>query len=189
MTPLDSLLSAFPSPEMDELVATRRDLHRHPELGFEERRTAAIVAQRLRSLGLTPREGVGRTGVTADAGGAGPRLMLRADMDALPLTEDSGAAYASETTGRMHACGHDGHVAMGLAVARRLAAGPPGPLRFLFQPAEEGQGGAQACANDGVLDGIRAAFGLHLWTPLPAGKIGVNRGALMAAVDQFEILV
>ena len=189
MTPLDSLLSAFPSPEMDELVATRRDLHRHPELGFEERRTAAVVAQRLRSLGLTPREGVGRTGVTADAGGAGPRLMLRADMDALPLTEDSGAAYASETTGRMHACGHDGHVAMGLAVARRLAAGPPGPLRFLFQPAEEGQGGAQACASDGVLDGVRAAFGLHLWTPLPAGKIGVNRGALMAAVDQFEILV
>ena len=188
MTLLDSLLSAFPAAEMDELVATRRDLHRHPELGFEERRTAAMVAERLRSLGLSPRERVGRTGVTADAGGAGPRLMLRADMDALPLTEDSGAAWASETPGRMHACGHDGHVAMGLAVARRLAAGPA-PLRFLFQPAEEGQGGAQACANDGVLDGVGAAFGLHLWTPLPAGRIGVNRGALMAAVDHFEILV
>lgn len=190
MTPLDSLLSRFPASEMDELVATRRDLHRHPELAFEERRTAGIVAERLRSLGLSPREGVGKTGVTADAGGAGPRLMLRADMDALPLTEETGAPYASERPGRMHACGHDGHVAMGLAVARRLTANPPAaPLRFLFQPAEEGQGGAQACADDGVLDGVRAAFGLHLWTPLPAGKIGVNRGALMAAVDHFEILV
>ena len=89
----------------------------------------------------------------------------------------------------MHACGHDGHVAMGLAVARRLAAAKPPapPLRFLFQPAEEGQGGAQACADDGVLEGVGAAFGLHLWSPLPVGKIGVNRGALMAAVDHFEI--
>ncbi len=191
MTRLDSLLSAFPADEMDQLVATRRDLHRHPELGFEERRTGRVVAERLRALGLSAREGVGRTGVTADtdAGAGGPRLMLRADMDALPLAEDSGAPYASETPGRMHACGHDGHVAMGLAVARRLAAAPPAPLRFLFQPAEEGQGGALACADDGVLDGVRAAFGLHLWTPLPAGKIGVNRGALMAAVDQFEIVV
>ena len=190
MTRLDSLLAAFPSAELDELVATRRDLHRHPELAFEERRTAGIAAGRLRLYGLAPREGVGKTGVTADAGGAGLRLLLRADMDALPLIEGTGAPYASEMPGRMHACGHDGHVAIALAVARRLTATPPpAPLRFLFQPAEEGQGGARACAADGVLDGVGAAFGLHLWTPLPAGRIGVNRGALMAAVDQFEITV
>jgi amidohydrolase len=187
---VDELLSRFPRSELDELVATRRDLHRHPELAFEERRTAGVVSGRLKAMGLSPREGLGRTGVTADAGGAGPRLMLRADMDALPLTEAHGAPYVSETPGRMHACGHDGHVAMGLAVARRLTASPPpAPFRFLFQPAEEGQGGAQACFEDGVLDGVGAAFGQHLWTPLPVGKIGVNRGALMAAVDSFEIAV
>ncbi|HTR03119.1 MAG TPA: amidohydrolase [Thermoanaerobaculia bacterium] len=184
---LTRLLSDFPAAEREALVATRRDLHRNPELAFEERRTAGVVAERLRALKLSPREGVGRTGVTGDRG-HGPRLMLRADMDALPLTEGTGAPYASEVLGRMHACGHDGHVAMGLAVAERLCQQPPpGGLRFLFQPAEEGQGGAQACADDGVLDGVDAAFGLHLWTPLPVGKIGVNRGALMAAVDQFEI--
>ena len=111
-------------------------------------------------------------------------------MDALPLQEASEEPYASTIPGRMHACGHDGHVAMALAVAGRLAAKKPGaPMRFLFQPAEEGQGGAQACADDGVLEGVGAAFGLHLWSPLPVGKIGVNRGALMAAVDHFEIEV
>jgi amidohydrolase len=185
---LDTLLSRFPAAELDELVATRRDLHRHPELAFEERRTAGVAAAALRRAGLSPREGVGRTGVVADLGGGGPRLILRADMDALPLLEANTEPYASEVAGKMHACGHDGHVAMGLAVARRLAADPPAaPMRFLFQPAEEGQGGAQACADDGVLEGVGAAFGLHLWSPFPVGRIGVNRGALMAAVDQFEI--
>ena len=188
MTALDALLSRFPAAELDELVATRRDLHRHPELAFEERRTAGVAAARLKKLGLSPREGVGRTGVAADLGSGGPRLMLRADMDALPLPEANAEPYASEIEGRMHACGHDGHVAMGLAVAKRLAAAPPpAPMRFLFQPAEEGQGGAQACADDGVLDGVGGAFGMHLWSPFPVGRIGVNRGALMAAVDHFEI--
>ena len=190
MSHLEKLLGAFPPAEYDGLVATRRDLHRHPELAFEERRTAGVAARRLREIGLAPREGVGRTGVLADLGAGGPRLMLRADMDALPLTETSAEPYASEEPGRMHACGHDGHVAMGLAAARRLAAEPPaGPVRFLFQPAEEGQGGAQACADDGVLEGVGSAFGVHLWSPLPVGKIGVNRSALMAAVDSFEIEV
>ena len=190
MSHLEKLLGAFPPAEYDGLVATRRDLHRHPELAFEERRTAGVAARRLREIDLAPREGVGRTGVLADLGAGGPRLMLRADMDALPLTETSAEPYASEEPGRMHACGHDGHVAMGLAAARRLAADPPaGPVRFLFQPAEEGQGGAQACADDGVLEGVGSAFGVHLWSPLPVGKIGVNRGALMAAVDSFEIEV
>ncbi|HWZ85414.1 MAG TPA: amidohydrolase [Thermoanaerobaculia bacterium] len=190
MTLLETLLSEFPPAEYEQLVATRRDLHRHPELAFEERRTAGVVAGRLRELGLSPREGLGRTGVVADAGAGGSRLMLRADMDALPLVEANAEPYASQEPGRMHACGHDGHVAMGLAVARRFASRAPGaPLRFLFQPAEEGQGGAQACADDGVLEGVGSAFGLHLWSPKPVGWIGVNRGALMAAVDSFEIEV
>jgi amidohydrolase len=188
MPHLDELLSKFPPDEYRGLVATRRDLHRHPELAFEERRTAGLAAVRLREMGLSPREGVGRTGVVADSGEGRIRLMLRADMDALPLTEESPEPYASEAPGRMHACGHDGHVAMGLAVARRLVADPPAAaLRFLFQPAEEGQGGAEACARDGVLEGVDSAFGLHLWSPMPVGRIGVNRGALMAAVDFFEI--
>ncbi len=187
---LDAILSTFPPAEFDALVATRRDLHRHPETAFEEHRTAGVVAERLRAIGLAPRSGVGRTGVVADDGAGGARLMLRADMDALPLEEDSAEPYASTIPGRMHACGHDGHVAMALAVAGRLASKKPGaPVRLLFQPAEEGQGGAQACADDGVLEGVNAAFGLHLWSPLPVGRIGVNRGALMAAVDHFEIEV
>ena len=187
--PLDRLLADFPAAEYQDLVSVRRDLHRHPEIAFEEHRTAGVVAERLRTIGLAPRAGVGRTGVVADEG-AGPRILLRADMDALPLQEASEEPYASTIPGRMHACGHDGHVAMALAVAGRLAAKKPGaPMRFLFQPAEEGQGGAQACADDGVLEGVGAAFGLHLWSPLPVGTIGVNRGALMAAVDHFEIEV
>ena len=114
--------------------------------------------------------------------------MLRADMDALPLQEETGAPYGSETPGRMHACGHDGHMAISMAVAQRLVRDPPAAaIRFLYQPAEEGRGGAQACADAGVLDGVDAAFGLHLWSLLPVGKIGVNRGALMAAVDNFTI--
>ncbi|MEX0881169.1 MAG: amidohydrolase [Thermoanaerobaculia bacterium] len=188
MPHLEQLLSAFPSSEYERLVSTRRDLHRHPELAFEERRTAALVAERLASLGLTPRTGVAETGVLADAGAGGARLMLRADMDALPLEESSGATYASQVRGRMHACGHDGHIAIALAVAERLVREKPEPpVRFLFQPAEEGRGGAQACADAGVLEGVHAALGLHLWTPLPVGTVGVNRGALMAAVDEFTI--
>jgi amidohydrolase len=189
---LQKLLQGFPEREFESLVATRRDLHQHPELGFEETRTAGIVARRLTGLGLSPRNGIGRTGVTADpsAGPRSPRILLRADMDALPLEEATGAPYASRVPGKMHACGHDGHVAVGLAVAERLCRGSSaGRFRFLFQPAEEGGGGAEACAADGVLEGVTAAFGLHLWNQLPVGKIGLNRGALLAAVDEFSIEV
>jgi amidohydrolase len=187
---LESLLQRFPQKEFESLVQTRRDLHQHPELGFEETRTAGIVAGRLSRFGLSPRTGVGRTGVTADPGQSGARILLRADMDALPLTEATGAPYESRIRGKMHACGHDGHVAIGLAVAERLSRAPRAErFRFLFQPAEEGAGGAEACAADGVLEGVTAAFGLHLWNQLPVGKIGVNRGALLAAVDEFAIEV
>ncbi len=187
-TGVEEVLRRVPAGELHDLIATRRDLHRHPELGFLENRTAGIVAGRLDALGLAPRRGVGRTGVVADFSAAAPRVLLRADMDALPLQEESSSAYASEEPGRMHACGHDGHVSIALALAARLARRTdPGPFRLLFQPAEEGAGGAAACAADGVLDGVSSAFGLHLWNQLPVGKIGVNRGALMAAVDEFSI--
>jgi amidohydrolase len=187
-TPLGKLLGEFPAEEFSRLVETRRDLHRHPELAFEERRTAKVVAERLVRAGLAPREGVGKTGVTAECGGPGPRILLRADMDALPLPEATGAPYASIIPEKMHACGHDGHVSIALALAERLSGdSSSGRFRFLFQPAEEGAGGAQACAADGVLEGIAAVFGLHLWNQLPVGKIGVNRGPLMAAVDEFSI--
>jgi amidohydrolase len=186
---LDRLLESVPAEESELLIQTRRDLHRNPELAFEETRTAGIVAKRLEGARLSPRRGVGRTGVTADpTGSPAGRILLRADMDALPLFEESGAPYASEIAGKMHACGHDGHVSIGLAVAERLVKSPSaGRFRFLFQPAEEGAGGAQAAAADGVLEGVTAAFGLHLWNQLPVGKVGVNRGALMAAVDELAI--
>ncbi len=186
---MDELLTQFPDAELRRLIETRRDLHRHPELAFEETRTAGIVAARLEASGLPTRTRVGRTGVTADpAGPASGRILLRADMDALPLTEETDAPYAAGVPGKMHACGHDGHVAIALALSQRLAGEPAaGRFRFLFQPAEEGAGGALACADDGALEGVTSAFGLHLWNQLPVGKIGVNRGALLAAVDEFAI--
>jgi amidohydrolase len=185
---IERLLADFPQAELDRLIQTRRDFHRHPELAYEERRTGERVAGRLRELALSPRTGIARTGVIADAGAGRTRLMLRADMDGLPLQEATGAPYASEDPGRMHACGHDGHMAISMAVAERLVRDPPAAgMRFLYQPAEEGRGGAQACTDEGALDGVDAAFGLHLWSPLPLGMVGVNRGALMAAVDNFSI--
>jgi amidohydrolase len=188
--PVARILAGFPETEIDALVQMRRDLHRHPEIAFEEAGTAAKIADALGRLDISPRNGVGRTGVAADLGSGGKRLLVRADMDGLPLTEASGVDFESETPGRMHACGHDGHVAIALAVAARLARNPAArPLRFLFQPAEERGGGARACVADGVLDGVDAAVGLHLWNQLPVGRVGVNRGALMAAVDEFEIHV
>jgi amidohydrolase len=188
---VDEALKAFPERELERMVAVRRDLHRHPELGFEEVRTAGVVRDRLDQARLSPRTAVGRTGVVADFGEIGvPRVMIRADMDALPLDEETGVPFASTAAGKMHACGHDGHVAIGLAVAERLARDPAGgAFRSLFQPAEEGAGGARAMAEDGALDGVSAAIGVHLWNPLPVGKIGLVAGPQMAAVDEFEIVV
>ncbi|HEX7253595.1 MAG TPA: amidohydrolase [Thermoanaerobaculia bacterium] len=192
MSALDRLLGEFPAAEMERLIQTRRDLHRHPELAFEETRTARLVAERLTEAGFSPRTGIGKTGVMADspADRRDGRILLRADMDGLPLKEETGAPYASTAPGKMHACGHDGHVSIALALAGRLAGRPEARrLRFLFQPAEEGAGGAEACARDGALEGVASAFGLHLWNQLPVGKIGLNREALMAAVDEFSIEV
>lgn len=181
--------------ELDLLIATRRDLHRHPELGFEERRTAGIVAERLRAAGWQVQEGVAETGVVGTLRGSrgdGPTLLLRADMDALPIQEESSHDFASTIPGRMHACGHDGHVAIGLAVAERLARSCDrwrGTVKYVFQPAEEGGGGALRMIQEGVLEGVDAALGLHLWMDVEAGSIGVVEGPMMAASREFRLTV
>jgi len=183
------------SPEVialrDDILAMRRDLHRHPELSWNERRTAGQIEGFLQASALAVRTGVGGTGVVAQTKGDARRtLLLRVDMDALPIQEDSGSPYASEVAGVMHACGHDGHVAMGAAAARLVAArSGPGAVRVLFQPAEEGEGGAQAMVAAGVMEGVETAVGVHLWNELPVGTLGVKAGPLMAAVDRLRIVV
>jgi amidohydrolase len=173
-----------------ELVALRRDLHQHPELAFQEKRTAAAVARFLDGHGLRIRTGVGRTGLVAETGTGSPTILLRVDMDGLPIQEEAKAPYASREPGRMHACGHDGHTAIGAAAARLLAQRQTkGRVRVLFQPAEEGEGGAQAVIADGVMDGVDLAVGIHLWNELPVGSIGVKAGPLMASVDRLRIVI
>ncbi|WP_156680009.1 amidohydrolase [Sphingomonas profundi] len=177
------------------LTAIRRDIHAHPELGFEEHRTAAIVAAELRALGLAVTTGIGGTGVvgTLRAGASDRTLGLRADMDALPFHEESGVPHASTRPGAFHGCGHDGHVAMLLGAARRLAATRAfaGTIHFIFQPAEEGQAGARAMIEDGLFDRFPCdrVFALHNWPDLPAGSIRTRPGAIMAAADRFDIVV
>ena len=191
------------------VVEWRRDLHRHPELGNRETRTAALVADHLRALGLEPRTGIATTGVTAvlRGGRPGPRLALRADMDALPVTEATGLPFAStatttyrgETVGVMHACGHDAHVAILMGVAQALVAMReelPGEVLFVFQPAEEGapegeEGGAEEMLAQGVFEDFRpdAVFGLHVTSSLGVGRIAVRPGPLMAGSNSFEITV
>ena len=185
-----------PQDVVDEVVATRRDLHEHPELGFEEERTAAMVAARLRELGFEVHAGIGKTGVVGVLRGARPgkTIMLRADMDGLPIDEENRVPYRSRTPVHMHACGHDGHVAMLLGAARVVAARKDevaGTVCFLFQPAEEGKGGAKAMIEDGVLEkfGIERAYGLHLASSHPAGQVGVREGAFYASSDSIEITI
>ncbi len=174
----------------------RRDFHSHPELGFQEFRTAGIVATELRSMGLEVTTGVGKTGVVALIEGSqpGPVGLLRFDMDALPIQETSRAEYASQTPGVMHACGHDGHTAIGLTVARLLLDQRDqlkGSLKLVFQPAEEGLGGAEAMIQDGVLENPRPDFclSLHLWNEKPLGWISATPGPVMAASETFKIML
>lgn len=179
-----------------ELIARRRDLHMHPELGFEEFRTSSIVADELRQLGLEVQTGVGKTGVVGILEGVldGPTVLVRADMDALPVHEENLFDYASRIAGKMHACGHDGHTTIGLGVAKLLAPyreQMAGRVKFVFQPAEEIVGGAKAMIADGVLDAPRpdVTLGLHLWNSLPLGKIGVGDGPVMAGATTFTIKI
>jgi len=184
-----------------EMRAWRRDLHTHPELGFEEERTSAFVARQLRAFGLDEVvEGIGGTGVVGvlhGRGGAGdnsgPRIGLRADMDALPIEEENEFSYRSQVPGKMHACGHDGHTTMLLGAAKYLASHRNfrGTVHFIFQPAEEGLGGAQRMLDDGLFerfpcDGV---YGLHNWPQLPAGTFAVRAGPAMAAADRFDVTV
>jgi amidohydrolase len=172
----------------------RRDLHRHPELGFQEFRTANIIARELQACNLEVTSGVATTGVVGllEGGRPGRTLLVRFDMDALPIQEQTRAEYASINPGVMHACGHDGHVAIGLAVARLLAAQRqdlPGTVKFVFQPAEEGLNGAESMVAAGVLENPRPdiALALHLWNHQPYGWLGIAPGPVMAASEIFTI--
>ncbi|AZD00578.1 MULTISPECIES: M20 aminoacylase family protein [Pseudomonas] len=176
-----------------DLRAVRQDIHAHPELGFEENRTAALVARSLEEWGYQVHSGIGKTGVVAVLrnGNSPRRLGLRADMDALPIIENSGVAYSSRHSGCMHACGHDGHTAMLLGAARYLAATRQfdGTLTLIFQPAEEGQGGAEAMLADGLLERFPcdALFGMHNMPGLPAGHLGFRQGPMMASQDLLTV--
>lgn len=178
----------------EQLTAWRRDFHQHPELAFEETRTASIVADHLAQLGLEVRTGVGQTGVVGLLEGARPgrTVMLRFDMDALPIHEETGLPFASQIAGKMHACGHDGHTAIGLGVARLLAERQSelaGQVKFVFQPAEEIANGALAMLADGVMTDTPpdVVFGLHLWSLTPVGQAVVKPGPLWAAADRFTL--
>lgn len=181
---------------MDYTRRLRRDFHRHPELGFQEVRTAGVVAQELQGLGLEVKTGVAQTGVVALLEGIrpGPAVLVRFDMDALPIQEETGVEYASQTPGVMHACGHDGHTAIGLTVARLLQAHVDelaGAVKFVFQPAEEGLGGAEGMVAEGVLTNPapQLALALHLWNEKPLGWMGISTGPLMAASEMFRVRI
>lgn len=180
---------------MQDMIDWRRDIHRNPEFGFEEKRTAAIVADKLRSFGLEVAEGIGGTGVvgTLKRGTSNRAIALRADMDALRITEATNSSYASTNPGTMHACGHDGHTAMLLGAARLLAeeGGFDGTIRFVFQPAEEWGKGALAMLADGLMTRFPfdEIFGIHNMPGLPVGTFRTKAGAFMSAEDNFEIIL
>ncbi|GAB4481198.1 MAG: M20 aminoacylase family protein [Burkholderiaceae bacterium] len=188
---------AFVAERHDEFTAIRRDLHAHPELGFEEHRTAALVAERLHQWGIEVHTGIGRTGVVGVVRGrterSGKAVGLRADMDALPIAEENDFAHRSTRPGLMHGCGHDGHTTMLLAAGQYLAGTRAfdGTVYLIFQPGEEGHAGAKAMIDDGLFTRFPAdeVYALHNWPALPAGHFGLNPGPMMAAADRIEITV
>jgi len=196
MSELKSIVNRYKS----QIVEFRRALHRIPERGFSEVHTARYLERALRQLGLKPETGIARTGLAAVMEGAAPSagegktLMIRADMDALPITEETGLDWASTHEGMMHACGHDGHMAMVLGAAlvlNDIKDRVNGRIKFLFQPAEEGPGGAKPMVEAGVMENphVDYALGAHLWPALAQGEIGVKEGPLMAAMDFFDLTI
>src|SRR5262249_15326359 len=177
----------------DEMTAWRRDIHAHPELGFEEQRTSDLVASRLKAFGIEVHRGVGKTGVVGvlRAGSSKRSVGLRADMDCLPIQEENSFSHKSTSAGRMHACGHDGHTTMLLGAAKYLAATKnfDGVVNFIFQPAEEGLGRARAMIEDGFLRRSRceATFGMHTRPGMPLGRFAVRAGPMMAGGAFFDI--
>ncbi len=191
---LQSAIAAATAAIEPHLIEVRRDLHTHPELAFEEVRTSGIVVAELARLGIPHQTGIGRTGVvgTITGGKAGPTLAIRADMDALPIQEQTKLAFASQQAGKMHACGHDIHTTTLLGVAAVLQGLAPqlaGTIRLLFQPAEEAIGGAAAMIADGALDGVDVALGFHNHPDMPVGRFGFVRGACLAATDGFDVTI
>ena len=181
--------------QYDDIVAIRRDIHQHPELKFDVQRTAAIVADSLDALGIPVRTGIGKTGVVGDleVEGATRRIALRADMDALPIQEQTDVPYKSRIDGKAHLCGHDAHTAMLIGTARlltNLKSQLKSNIRFIFQPCEEAYpGGAQAMISDGVLDGVDEIYGIHVFPLYPVGKYATCPGPMLAQSDIFEITI
>ena len=186
------------SQDILDLVPTmeswRHDLHAHPETAFEEHRTADFIARELRAMGLEVHQGLAGTGVVGVLrGGNGPAVGLRTDIDALNVQETTGLPYASTIPGKMHACGHDGHTTMLLGAAHHLSHNPPstGTVVFIFQPAEENEGGARVMVEDGLFEQfpVSRVFALHNWPGLPEGQISMRKGPIMAALDTFELIL
>jgi len=181
----------------EDIVRIRREIHRHPELGYREERTSDLIARELEALGLSCRRGVAKTGVVAEIGSGGPTVALRADMDALPITEETGLPFASENLGIMHACGHDAHMAILLGASRLLKESSlEGTIRLLFQPSEEnnegdaeGYSGARRMLEEGALEGVDAVVGLHQAPMLPTGCISLRQGPVLAAADRLSFVV
>ena len=189
-------LKSLIEPYHDLVINTRRDLHRIPEVAYTEAKTSAYVADYLKQEGLAVTTGIARYGVVGllDTGRPGPCLLIRADMDALPITEETGLPFASQHPGVMHACGHDGHTAMALVTAtamNKLKERINGSIKFVFQPAEEGPGGAKPMIEQGVMDDPRVdtALGCHIWPTIPEGTIGIRTGALLGAMFKFDITI
>jgi hippurate hydrolase len=191
---LDNLQAEIEGRYGEKISILRRDIHREPELGFDTEKTARKVLDALEGLPLEIETGVAQNGLVATLAGEGegPTVGLRADMDALPITEETGLAFASEVEGKMHACGHDAHTSMLVGAAHALSGMRErlnGTVKFIFQPAEEGGGGGRVMVEEGVAGGLDSIFALHLWPGLPFGTVATKAGPIMAAADAFEMEV